>query len=84
VEALEFVIQCMANEEKVKTIHRMKRSANTRMEQVQGVHYEKTYAPVVGWAIIRFFMTLAIINNRHTRQLNFALESSQANIEREL
>ncbi len=26
-------------------------------EQVQGVHYEETYAPVVRWATIRFFMT---------------------------
>ena len=53
-------------------------------EQVQGVHYEETYAPVVGWATIRFFMTLAIINNWHTRQLDFVLAFPQADIEREL
>ncbi len=36
-------------------------------EEVQGVHYKEIYAPVVGWATIIFFMTLAIINNWHTR-----------------
>jgi hypothetical protein len=30
-------------------------------EQIQGVHYEETYAPVVGWSTTRFFMTLVII-----------------------
>ncbi len=53
-------------------------------EQIQGVHYEETYAPVVGWATIRFFMTYAIINNWHTRQLDFVLAFPQADIEREL
>ena len=32
-------------------------------QQIKGIHYEETYAPVVGWATIRFFMSLAIINN---------------------
>jgi hypothetical protein len=53
-------------------------------EQIQGVHYEETYAPVVGWATIRFVMTLAIINNWHTKQLDFVLAFPQADIEREL
>jgi hypothetical protein len=42
-------------------------------EQIQGVHYEETYEPVVGWATIRFFITLAIINKWHTKQLDFVL-----------
>jgi len=53
-------------------------------QQIQGVHYEETYAPVVAWATIRFFMTLAIINNWHTKQLDFVLAFPQADIEREL
>ncbi len=53
-------------------------------EQVQGVHYEETYAWVVEWATIWFFMTLAIINNYYTRQLNFVQAFPQADIEREL
>jgi hypothetical protein len=53
-------------------------------EQIQGVHYEEMYAPVVGWATIRFFMTLANINNCHTRQLDLVLAFPQADIERKL
>ncbi len=53
-------------------------------EQIQGVHYEETYAPVVRWATSRFFMTFAIINNWHTRQLDFVLAYPQVNIKREL
>jgi hypothetical protein len=40
------------------------------------------YAPVVRWATIRFFMTLAIINN--WRQLDLVLAFPQADNEREL
>jgi hypothetical protein len=32
-------------------------------EQVKGIHYDETYAPVVGWSTIRFFMSLAMVNN---------------------
>jgi transposase InsO family protein len=53
-------------------------------EQVKGVHYDETYAPVVGWATIRFFMSLAIVNNWSTRQLDFLLAYTQADIERDL
>jgi hypothetical protein len=53
-------------------------------EQIKGIHYEETYAPVVGWATIRFFMSLAIINNWYTRQIDFVLAYTQANIERDL
>jgi hypothetical protein len=42
-------------------------------EQVKGVHYDETYAPVVGWSTIRFFMSLAMLNKWHTRQLDFLL-----------
>jgi hypothetical protein len=53
-------------------------------EQIKGIHYEETYAPVVGWATIRFFMTQAIINNWYTRQIDFVLAYTQADIERDL
>jgi hypothetical protein len=36
-------------------------------KMVKGIHYEETYAPVVAWATIRFFLTLAVIDNWHTR-----------------
>ena len=53
-------------------------------EQVKGVHYDETYAPVVGWSTIRFFMSLAMLNKWHTRQLDFLLAYTQADIERDL
>ncbi len=45
---------------------------------------EETYAPVVQWATIRFFMTMAIMSKWHTRQLDFVLAFTQADIERDL
>ena len=53
-------------------------------KMAKGLHYEETYAPVVAWATIRFFLTLAIINNWHTRQFDFLMEFTQADIERDL
>ena len=53
-------------------------------KMIKGIHYEETYAPVVAWATIRFFLTLAVINNWHTRQLDFLLAFTQADIERDL
>jgi hypothetical protein len=53
-------------------------------QMIKGLHYEETYAPVVQWATIRFFITLAIISKWHTRQLDFVLAYTQADIEREL
>jgi len=52
-------------------------------KMIKGIHYEETYAPVVAWATIRFFLTLAVINNWHTRQLDFLLAFTQADIERD-
>jgi hypothetical protein len=53
-------------------------------QMIKGLHYEETYAPVVQWATIRFFITLAIISKWHTRQLDFVLAYTQADIERDL
>ncbi len=52
-------------------------------QMIKGLHYEETYAPVVQWATIRFFISLAILSNWHTRQLDFVLAFTQADIERE-
>jgi hypothetical protein len=49
-------------------------------KMIKGLHYEETYAPVVQWATIRFFISLAILSNWHTRQLDFVLAYTQANI----
>jgi hypothetical protein len=53
-------------------------------QMVKGLHYEETYAPVVQWATIRFLISMAILNNWHTRQLDFVLAYTQADIERDL
>jgi hypothetical protein len=53
-------------------------------KMILGLHYEETYAPVVQWATIRFFMTMAILSKWHTRQLDFVLAYTQADIERDL
>jgi len=53
-------------------------------KMIKGLHYEETYAPVAQWATIRFFMTMAIISKWHTRQLDFVLAYTQADIERDL
>jgi hypothetical protein len=52
--------------------------------QKQGIHYEETYAPVVSWGATRFFLTLATINKWKTRQLDFVMAFTQANVERDL
>jgi hypothetical protein len=51
-------------------------------QMIKGLHYEKTHAPVVQWATIRFFISSAILSNWHTRQLDFVLAYTQADIER--
>jgi hypothetical protein len=53
-------------------------------QMIKGLHYEETYAPVVQWTTIRFFISLAILSNCHTRQLDFFLAYTQADIERDL
>jgi hypothetical protein len=53
-------------------------------QMIKGLHYEETYAPVVQWATIRFFISLGILSNWHTRQLDFVLAYTQADIERDL
>jgi hypothetical protein len=53
-------------------------------QMIKGLHYEETYAPVVQWATIRFFISLAILSNWHTRPLDFVSAYTQAHIERDL
>ena len=53
-------------------------------KQKQGIHYEETYAPVVSWGATRFLLTLATTNNWTTRQLDFVMAFTQADVERDL
>jgi hypothetical protein len=61
-----------------------KYKARMNVDGRKGLHYEETYKPVVQWASIRFFISLAILSNWPTRQLDFVLAYTQADIERDL
>eukprot|EP00978_Attheya_sp_CCMP212_P017515 scaffold46797_cov52-Attheya_sp.AAC.1 len=50
-------------------------------KQTKGVDFWETYSPMVTWNSIRTFMTLALVNNWHTRQLDFVLAYPQADVE---
>ena len=49
--------------------------------QKHGVNYWETYSPVVTWQSIRQCLILAILNNWHTRQIDFVLAFPQADVE---
>ena len=46
--------------------------------------YDLTYAPVISWGIIRLLMTIAMIKQWPTRQIDYVLAFPQAPIEKEL
>eukprot|EP00978_Attheya_sp_CCMP212_P021713 scaffold63791_cov41-Attheya_sp.AAC.1 len=50
-------------------------------KQTKGVDFWETYSPMVTWNSICTFMTLALVNNWHTRQLDFVLAYPQADVE---
>jgi hypothetical protein len=52
-------------------------------KQEYGVHYWEMYAPVVQWTSIRMCLILSILQNWHTRQLDFVLAYPQADVETE-
>ena len=66
-------------------IHKWKARLNLHGgQQEKDVDYNNTYSPVVAWFYIRILLTLAIINNWHTRQIDFMLDFPQATIEIDL
>jgi hypothetical protein len=50
-------------------------------KQVYGENYFETFAPVVTWFSIRLLLVLSILNKWHTRQVDFVLAYTQADIE---
>eukprot|EP00978_Attheya_sp_CCMP212_P035308 scaffold152839_cov109-Attheya_sp.AAC.1 len=50
-------------------------------KQEKGVNYWETYSPMVTWNSIRIFLILAIVNDWHTRQIDFVLAYPQADVE---
>ncbi len=53
-------------------------------KQIRGLHYDQTYSPVVAWPATRFFLIQSLLNDWHTKQLDYVMEFPQANVEREL
>ena len=47
-------------------------------QQEQGVHYWDTYAPVVTWQTVRFFLILSLFLGWQSRQLDFVMAYPQA------
>ena len=47
-------------------------------QQEHGVHYWDTYAPVVTWQTVRFFMILSLLLGWSSRQLDFIMAYPQA------
>ena len=47
-------------------------------QQVHGVHYWDTYAPVVTWQTVRLFLILSLILGWKSRQLDFVMAYPQA------
>ena len=52
-------------------------------KQEYGVHYWERYSPVFQWTFIRMFLILSILQNWHTRQLDFVLAYPQADADTE-
>ena len=53
-------------------------------QQIKGIHFWETFAPVVQWATIRLVLILALIMKWHTRQIDFVLAFPQAPAETDL
>jgi hypothetical protein len=50
-------------------------------QQVHGVNYWDTYAPVVSWTSIRFFLIISLLSGWYTQQIDFVLAFPQAEVE---
>jgi hypothetical protein len=47
-------------------------------KQKKGVNYWETYAPVASWPTIRLLLTMSLLNNWKTRQIDYVLAYTQA------
>lgn len=51
-------------------------------KMIEGIHYDHTFAPALTWATIRLFVTLSLIFDWKSRQIDFVLAYPQAPIPR--
>jgi histone deacetylase 1/2 len=80
-------VWAMKRKRRVKTreVYKWKaRLAFDGSRQVEGVHYDQTYAPVASWETIRLLLAMVLRNGWKTRQLDYVLAFPQAPAEREL
>ena len=64
---------------KTQEVYKWKAQMNVHGgQQVHGVHYWDTYAPVVTWQIVRLFLILSLILGWQSCQLNFFMAYPQA------
>ena len=76
----------MGDEEKEKSSGGQDLQVQARLnvgghKQVKHVNYWQTYSPVIGWPIVRLFLTLSIIYGWVAKQYDFELAYPQADIE---
>ena len=50
-------------------------------KQVKGVNYWETYAPVASWPTVRLLLTMVIQKNWPTRQIDYVMAYTQADVE---
>ena len=49
--------------------------------QERGINYWETYAPVVQWMRVRIMLTLAAMENLHSKSIDFVLAYLQGNLD---
>ena len=75
------MVWSMRRKRKIKTqeVYKWKARLNVHGgQQVHGVHYWDTYAPVVTWQTVRLFLILSLILGWQSRQLDFVMAYPQA------
>ena len=75
------MVWSMQQKRKIKTqeVYKWKTLLNVHGgQQVHGVHYWDTYAPVVTWQTVRLFLILSLILGWKSRQLDFVMAYPQA------
>ena len=69
------------NDIKTREVYKHKARLNIHGgQQIQGVHYEETYSPVVQWSSVQLALILSLLQGWATRQVDFVLAFPQANI----
>ena len=75
------MVWSMRHKQRIKTqeVYKWKACLNVHGgQQEHGVHYWDTYAPVVTWQMVRFFLILSLILGWQSRQLDFVMAYPQA------